>query len=203
MTARSTEPAWSPDGKYIVFTSQVFGEPAHIWRINADGSDLVNLTEGQQGTFKSPAWSPISGQGMRIAYSQSKDGYGYIWTMQADGSDKRQITSDPNFYDDQPDWSPDGNTLVFQRSGSAVFGDIYKVSAQGGSGTPLVAGTPLALTQSSPKWSPDGRLIAFLSKHQGGEREQIWTIRADGTGLVQRTNETLFLSDPNWIVTAQ
>ena len=51
------EPSWSPDGKQIVCT--VIGEDGErdIWRVNADGTGTVNLTEGEGDNYN-PAWSP-------------------------------------------------------------------------------------------------------------------------------------------------
>ncbi|KXI26890.1 Ig-like domain-containing protein [Paraglaciecola hydrolytica] len=201
MPARNGEPAWSPDGSRIAFSSWVFGEGAHIWLINVDGSGLVNLTADQIGNigFASPSWSPLLADNQRrIAYSLTRDGYGYIGSMKDDGSDKQQLTFEDDYFDDQPDWSPDGSTLVFARSGAAVFGDLYLVSSTGGLGRSLML-APLAFTQHSPKWSPDGKLIAFVSKHDSDDYEQIWTIGADGTRLAKRSNEDKYLSDPNWI----
>ena len=201
LAARNGEPAWSPDGSRIAFSSRVLGESSHIWLVNIDGSGLINLTDDQidNSGFASPSWSPIlAGNQRRIAYSQTKDGYGYIGSMKDDGSDKQQLTFEDDYFDEQPDWSPDGNTLVFARSGAAVFGDLYLVSSTGGIGRSLML-TPLAFTQRSPKWSPDGKLIAFVSNHDSDDYEQIWTIGADGTRLAKRTNEDKYLSDPNWI----
>ena len=46
---RESSPTWTPDGKALVFTREtVDGEPAGIWRVMADGSDLQLIL--QRGT---------------------------------------------------------------------------------------------------------------------------------------------------------
>src|SRR5262245_25993600 len=45
----ATEPAWSPDGRWIVFSRQVYGNfttPAALYRVSADGRHLRNITFG-------------------------------------------------------------------------------------------------------------------------------------------------------------
>jgi len=202
LPARNLEPAWSPDGMRIAFSSQVFGEPAEIWVMDADGSNLVNLTLDQPNASKyGPAWSPPFADGShRIAYALESGGASALWTMRADGGDKRAITSDARFYDSEPSWSPDGGTIVFQRTGDAIFGDLYLVASNGGAGRALMPANPLAFGQFGPVFSPDGRLIVFTSKHADGSTYHVWTVWADGTRLAQRTQESLQHADPAWIL---
>ena len=99
-------PTWSPDGKRIVFSSARDGEPATIYIMNADGSNLIRLTEPGNSL---PAWSP---DGTRIAFacylpnSKKRE----ICVMNIDGSGKNQLTKDKS-YNGFPNWSPDGKEL--------------------------------------------------------------------------------------------
>jgi TolB protein len=48
---------WSPDGKQILCSIRHKGGNRDIWRVNADGSGAVNLTNGNGDNYN-PAWSP-------------------------------------------------------------------------------------------------------------------------------------------------
>jgi len=196
------QPAWSSDGSRIAYRERISGAGTDIWTMSAtDGSDARNLTADLGATSQSsPTWSgTMIGGAYRIAYSHSAGGQGHIWSMRDDGSDKWQLTSSTTAYDDQPSWSPDGSVIVFQRSSSSIFGDIYRVDAiAGGAGVALMSTIgPLAGPQFAPAWSPDGQLIAFASRHASDEY-QIFTVWADGTRLAQRTFSGEH-ADPAWI----
>ena len=51
------EPFWSPDGSALVYTLARPDGDRDIWRMNADGTGAVNLTNGK-GDNSSPVWSP-------------------------------------------------------------------------------------------------------------------------------------------------
>ncbi len=197
------QPDWSPDGASIAFRRRPIGGGTDIWVMNStDGGNARNLTAGHGPTNQGwPAFSPVLPDGsVRIAYSHAENGAAQIWSMRADGSDRRPVTTSPAVYDDQPGWSPDGSRLVFQRSGDAIFGDIYVVDATGGSGRLLMqlAG-PLAGPQVSPTWSPDGRLVAFASRHEGSYY-QVYTVWFDGTRLARRTSDSADHDFPRWMI---
>jgi Tol biopolymer transport system component/serine/threonine protein kinase len=164
-----------PTGQ-IMFASARSGD-WDIYSVNADGSNLRNLTNSGGGDF-APSVSP---DGQSIAFHSGRNGHDEIYVMNADGSNLRQLT-DNDFHDREPDWSPDGRSLVFW---SGPFGnwDIYAVNVDGSN---LRQVTSHFADEFAPAWSPDGQTIAFTTNRDGND--EIYLINADGSNERNITN---------------
>jgi Tol biopolymer transport system component len=81
-----SDPVWSPDGQQLVFVGYV-GDGVDLFTINADGTELQNLTNTAKHTIQ-PSWSP---DGEQIAYVRSDADSRDIHVINADGSDNRQL----------------------------------------------------------------------------------------------------------------
>ena len=83
-------PKWSPDCSQISYNSIDAGGSLDVFRVDADGSDITNLSNSP-GVFDAfSAWSP---DGQRIVYSSNLDGNFELYTMDADdGGNRTRLT---------------------------------------------------------------------------------------------------------------
>jgi Tol biopolymer transport system component len=181
--AEDSDPAWSPDGTRIAFTSERDGN--QIYTMNADGSGQTRLTNNGGSE---PAWSP---DGTRIAFASNRDGNLEIYAMNADGSGQTRLTT-AAAEDRVPAWSPDGTRIAFmsRRDGNA---EIYVMNADGSGQMRL---TTNSRDDSGPAWSEDGQRIAFASRRDGNA--QIYVMNADGSGQTRLTANAAMDRDPAW-----
>lgn len=102
------EPVWSPDGQKIVFVSLRRSESWNIWVMDADGSNLIQLTNNKSDD-SFPQWSP---DGKQIAFSRIRKKYEDIWTMDADGRNQTRLLKRKGSNTDLF-WSANGRSLVY------------------------------------------------------------------------------------------
>lgn len=181
--------AWSWEGTHLAFALQSPETGYDIWTIRADGTGAVNLTGSLGlGNDAQPAWAPASLG--KLAFTRVVDGESNVWTVDADGANATRITT--GGADAEPAWSPDGASIAFQRSGAAIFGDLYFASPTGAIQRSL-AGVPGI--QGRPAWSPDGSLLAFTS---AGD---VYTVRTTDAFLARRTfdGEATAELRPGWL----
>lgn len=109
---QSAQPA--PDGRQIAFQSSRTGRP-EIWRSDADGSDLLQLTSFDNGFSGTPRWSP---DGKWIAFDHHET-HSQIYLIDSEGRNMHAVTSG-NYENMVPGWSRNGTDVYFasNRTGS-------------------------------------------------------------------------------------
>jgi Tol biopolymer transport system component len=136
----------------VVFYSRRGGTLAKIYTMNADGSDVTQVTFGPGNDL----WPDISTNGRYIAFASNRSGNNEIYVLDlADGTltNVSNSTADDNW----PRWSPNGRQLAFHSNRAGNY-DIYVVDADGGN---LHAVTTDPALDQWPDWSPNGKRLAF------------------------------------------
>ena len=145
-------PAWSPDGKRIVFVSTSDGNQ-ELYLCDPNGANRTRLTQ-DSAIDTHPCWSPDSKQ---IAFATNRFGDLEIAVMQADGTGLRRLTQSRGI-DDFPAWSPDGRYIAFTSHRDGNF-EIYLMRADGSQPVNITRNPEI---DSFPAWTPDGKL-SFIS----------------------------------------
>jgi imidazolonepropionase-like amidohydrolase/Tol biopolymer transport system component len=112
------QPRFSPNGKWIAFTSDRAGGD-NIWIMNRDGSDPKQVTKEDFRLVNSPGWTPDSEFiVVRKHFSSTRSlGAGEMWLYHRSGGEGLQLTKRPNEQKDagEPAFSPDGRYLYFSQ----------------------------------------------------------------------------------------
>jgi Tol biopolymer transport system component len=172
------QPSWSPDLKWVAFSSIISGR-RYVFVVSADGGSKYQLTSGTYYGYQ-PDWSP---DGKQLVLISTQGGRTGVYTL--DVSWLGSTPPDPMPALDgvpylsgvtdkaSPHYSPDGQMILF----SAISDGYRHIFVIKNNWT-----MPLKLTDSSqyndsePDWSPDGKTVVFIS-NRGGNPD-IYTVDA-------------------------
>jgi eukaryotic-like serine/threonine-protein kinase len=181
-------PAWSPDGKFLYFSSDRGGS-VNLWRVPID--EETGKTLGNPEAITTP--SQMAGY-----FSFSRDGKQMVFTNIDWSSNIEKISFDPvtektmgqpsmvtqgtkRFTQEWP--SPDNEWVAYVSW--ALQEDLFIVHPDGSGMRQLTDDT---VKDRAPRWTPDGKRILFQS-NRGTGRYEIWSIEPDGSGLQQITQK--------------
>jgi Tol biopolymer transport system component len=178
----------SPDGRYIVFSSNRANEGAfNIWRMDSDGSNPVQLTHGSgEGQ---PVCSP---DGRWVVYSQGGPNttpwQKTLWKVSIDGGEQVQLCDRPS---SGAAISPDGTLIACLYAQNPA--PPLKIALIHFAGGPPIKVLDTIMTSRYPvRWSPDGQAINYINARPFVSN--IWSQPVSGgppTQLTQFTSELI------------
>jgi len=215
-----SDPQLSPNGREVAFVESRADWKAdrritHIWKINADGSGLIQMTSGAEGE-NSPRWSP---DGKTIAFLRRASGaetFAQVWLISLAGGEARPLTSHASAVT-SIEWSPDESTIFFrapdpkteeekarekQKDDVFAFDETYQQQQLWS--IAVVSKKETRITQGnfsvlSYRLSADGRKIVYhraptpLIEDQ--DQSEVWVANADGTQATEITHNKVQESD--------
>ncbi|HEV8058665.1 MAG TPA: S41 family peptidase [Gemmataceae bacterium] len=164
--ANDHAPVWSPDGRKLVFSSDVGGFE-DLYLLEPDDPDHSQLSRARKFKYRRLTFTPeaeigasFSPDGRKIAFLRG----GQLWTMDPDGSGAKVLVKEASVFD--YDWSPDGRNLVFARRDASFASDLYIIPASGGEARNI---TRYGTMHEDVSWSRRGGKIAFISERRRNE----------------------------------
>jgi len=127
-TLDETTPAYSPDGKQVVFTSTCSGSE-ELYISNVDGTGLRRMTSMGGPQVSNAQWSP----GQTILFNSSREGSTDLYVLSPVTLELQRLTTDPG-EEFQAHWSRDGRWIYFC-SNRTSRSEIWKMPANGGTAT--------------------------------------------------------------------
>jgi Tol biopolymer transport system component len=189
------EPAWSPDGRFLAYSSDRAGSMDLYVRDMGTGS--TRRLTSEPGAEAAASWSPDGG---RIAY---QDNVGTTFSIDvATGAVRELIPAawEPG----TPTWGPDGTTVAIAalkpfslrfREGTSQILTVSPATGEQRWVDPIPFASLSNRVNSGPVWSPDGRAMAFTI----GSRLWVMPVDASGqpTGPPRRLTDEVAES-PSW-----
>jgi eukaryotic-like serine/threonine-protein kinase len=159
----------SPDGRYLVFTSdRVMGVP-HIWRMDADGRNLKQLTNGNGELI--PKVTP---DGQSVIYSELNEKV--LSRVSIDGGEVSQITD--KLQSGGLAISADGKLIAFRHQPDPNGPPKIGIVSVDGGPVLKVLDVPATLALNVLAWTPDSRAVIFLDSRGG--ISNLWSQSIDG-----------------------
>ena len=193
-------PAWSPDGKALLYTGEV-GKIRKIFRKDLSSGQDAQLTHGDSDDLQ-PAWSP---DGKRIAFVRARqpgvklqpgDVFGQfddgdIWVLDlASGAESKLVEKAFN-----PAFSPTGDRIAVDASWVGPR-RIWTLDRDGHNPQQISTDTSEEVAHVAPAWSPDGKKIVFQNLLR--TKFDVRVVNLDSKQMTWITNDFFTNTRPAW-----
>ena len=174
-TSRDTDPAPSPDGKWLAFQSNR-GGTSQIWIMSTQGGQLRKLTAEPESSkavgspriatrVMTPTWAP---DGKSLLFISTRAGQYNIYSIPFEGGQAKPLSNAAGSQRFAV-YSPDGSKICFPSSRlqpNSLYGfNLFVMGAKGEMyGPPARRVTFTGGSPGHPVWSYDGKWLAYVAK---------------------------------------
>jgi TolB protein len=176
----------TPDGRYILYTSDRNGE-RHVWRMNTDGSNPVQLTNGSGEDY--PHAAPDGGWVVYTNLERNNSEKPTLGKVSINGGELTKLTDEFTGY---AAISPDGKTIACLYSEGP--GTPFQIALYSSAGGPPQKIFPQPISAQFIRWKRDGSGITYAENGLAGGAK-IWVQPLDGERprqLIEFENDRIF-----------
>ncbi len=151
-------PQWSPDGRWIAFTSARTGQgDIYLLDTNAIEQPPKRLTTAPTSSELYIAWSPDS---KKLAFVGHNDDGDNLYLISDLANPKPSLLTTWGHTQTRPSFSPDGKQIAFysNHNNPSRF-DLYLMPM---GGTPRVVAERVVMDSAGPAWTPDGKHLVYV-----------------------------------------
>ncbi len=189
-------PAWSPDGRRVVYTSYRSGLP-RVYELNLETGERRSVPAPMAGDYITPTYLP---DGERVAFAVNAGRNSGLFTYNIVEQCCFEELTRGRWEDISPTFSPDGSQFAFNSNRLGVGApQIYRMPLRGGQATivsPYLYERPGYYT--SPDWSPVGDRIAYHGRIDRRGTHQILVSEIGRRGRVVQLTREGNNQDPSW-----